>query len=89
MRVRQKTIRALLIAGVAACAIAAPVVNIYVVPAAAQPATLSVEFGTALEPYGTWQHHQCWGEVWIPSRVAREWKPCTVGHWVLEQAAET
>jgi hypothetical protein len=23
--------------------------------------------------------------VWIPSRVARDWKPYTVGHWVYSQ----
>ena len=85
MRARQETVRALLIAGVAACAIAAPVANIYVVPAAAQAVSLSVDFRTALEPYGAWQHHRRWGEVWIPSRVARDWRPYTVGHWVYSQ----
>src|SRR5215813_3341655 len=85
MRARQETVRALLIAGVAACAIAAPVANIYVVPAAAQAVSLSVDFRTALEPYGAWQHHRRWGEVWIPSRVARDWQPYTVGHWVYSQ----
>ncbi len=85
MRARPKPIRALLIAGVAACAIANPLVNICVIPAAAQAVSLSVEFRTALEPYGAWQHHRRWGEVWIPSRVARDWRPYTVGHWVYSQ----
>jgi hypothetical protein len=85
MRARPKTIRALLIAGVAVCAIASPLVNICVIPAAAQAVSLSVEFRTALEPYGAWQHHRRWGEVWIPSRVARNWQPYTVGHWVYSQ----
>src|SRR5882762_6632608 len=85
MRARPKPIRALLIAGVAACAIANPLVNIGVIPAAAQAVSLSVEFRTALEPYGAWQHHRRWGEVWSPSRVARDWQPYTVGHWVYSQ----
>src|SRR6266566_5762000 len=85
MRARPKAIRALLIAGVAVCAIASPLVTIYAIPAAAQAVSLSVEFRSALEPYGAWQHHRRWGEVWIPSRVARDWKPYTVGHWVYSQ----
>jgi hypothetical protein len=85
MRARPRAIRALLIASVAVCAIAGPLPNICVTPAAAQAASLSVEFRTALEPYGAWQHHRHWGEVWIPSRVARDWKPYTVGHWVYSQ----
>src|SRR6266853_3920996 len=85
MRARPKTIRALLIAGVAVCGIASPLAKIYVNPAAAQAVSLSIEFRTALEPYGAWQHHRRWGEVWIPSRVARNWQPYTVGHWVYSQ----
>jgi hypothetical protein len=85
MRARPKTIRALLIAGVAVCAIASPLADFYVIPAAAQAVSLSVEFRTALEPYGAWQHHRRWGEVWIPSRVGRDWQPYTVGHWVYSQ----
>jgi hypothetical protein len=83
MRARPKTIRALLIAGVAVCA--SPLAGIYVNPAAAQAVSLSVEFRTALEPYGAWQHHRRWGEVWIPSRVGRDWQPYTAGHWVYSQ----
>src|SRR5258708_1511742 len=85
MLARPKTIRALLIAVIAVCAIASPLVDISVVPAAAQAVSVSVEFRTALEPYGAWQHHRRWGEVWIPSRVARDWQPYTVGHWVDSQ----
>ena len=85
MRIQPKTIRSLLIASVAVCAVAAPLASISVVPAAAQAASVSVEFRTALEPFGTWQHHRRWGEVWIPSRVARDWRPYTVGHWVYSQ----
>jgi hypothetical protein len=80
-----KTIRALLIASVAVCAITSPIANIVATSAAAQAASLSAEFRTALEPYGAWQHHRRWGDVWIPSRVGRDWKPYTVGHWVYSQ----
>src|SRR5262249_22687294 len=43
-----KTIRALLIASVAVCAITSPLANIGVTSAAAQAASLSAEFHTAL-----------------------------------------
>src|SRR5258707_15632434 len=81
MLARPKTIRALLIAVIAVCAIASPLVDISVVPAAAQAVSVSVEFRTALEPYGAWQHHRRWGEVWIPARVGGDWPPDTVGQW--------
>src|SRR5262249_53874942 len=85
MRARSKAIRALLIASVAGCAIAGSLADIWVTPAAAQAVSLSAEFHTALEPYGVWQHHRRWGEVWSPSHVARDWQPYAVGHWVYSQ----
>src|SRR5215470_17625327 len=75
MRARSNVIRALLTASVAGCAIASPLADIWVTPAAAQAISLSAEFHTALEPYGVWQHHRRWGEVWSPSHVARDWQP--------------
>jgi hypothetical protein len=80
-----RTIRALLVASVAVCAIASPLANVGVTSAAAQAVSLSVEFRTALEPYGSWRHHRRWGDVWAPSRVGPDWKPYTVGHWVYSQ----
>jgi uncharacterized protein DUF6600 len=44
-------------------------------PAAAQVESVSVEFRTALEPYGTF-------EVWVPNDVPRDWRPYTVGRWI-------
>src|SRR6266487_4369965 len=44
--------------------------------------SVSAEFRTALEPFGRWQQHSRWGEVWIPTKVARDWRPYTVGRWV-------
>jgi len=43
---------------------------------------VSVEFRTALDPYGRWRRHDRWGEVWVPANVDRGWRPYTVGHWV-------
>jgi hypothetical protein len=42
----------------------------------------AAEFRTALEPYGRWQRHARWGEVWIPANRSRDWRPYTVGRWV-------
>lgn len=52
-------------------------------PAQAQmDVSVSTEFRTALEPHGRWHRHPRWGEVWIPARRERDWRPYTVGHWV-------
>src|SRR5215210_3899415 len=58
-----------------------PIFVLKVSPAHAQ-ASVSVEFERALEPYGEWQHHSRWGEVWVPANVSNEWRPYTVGRWV-------
>jgi uncharacterized protein DUF6600 len=42
----------------------------------------AADFRVALEPYGRWGRHSRWGEVWIPTKVARDWRPYTVGRWV-------
>jgi hypothetical protein len=43
--------------------------------------SISVEFRTALEPYGRFDRHSRWGDVWIPANRSRDWRPYTVGHW--------
>ncbi len=48
----------------------------------AKAARVTVEFRTALDPYGHWRRHDRWGEVWVPARIDRGWRPYTVGHWV-------
>src|SRR6266567_6396170 len=53
-----------------------------VMPAKAQGVSVSAEFRTALEPYGSFRTAGRWGEVWVPSHVSRDWRPYTVGHWV-------
>src|SRR5262249_20924828 len=52
-------------------------------PAAAQVEPISVEFRSALEPYGSFQNVQRWGAVWVPNNVPRDWRPYTVGRWVF------
>jgi hypothetical protein len=49
-------------------------------PALAQ-ASVSVDFRTALQPYGRWEHHSRWGDVWVPENRPRGWRPYTVGRW--------
>jgi hypothetical protein len=51
-------------------------------PAAAQVGAISVEFRTALEPYGSFRQVARWGEVWVPNDVGPDWRPYTVGRWV-------
>jgi len=41
----------------------------------------AADFQVALEPYGRWEQHSRWGEVWIPTKVARDWRPDTGGRW--------
>jgi hypothetical protein len=38
-------------------------------------------FHQRLSPYGRWETHANYGEVWRP-RVAAGWRPYTTGHWV-------
>jgi hypothetical protein len=38
-------------------------------------------FHQRLSPYGSWETHASYGEVWRP-RVAAGWRPYTTGHWV-------
>ena len=63
--------------------VAAPVVPATHFHAVAQERVeISADFRTALEPYGEFRLHQRWGEVWVPTHVAENWEPYTVGHWV-------
>ena len=53
--------------------------------AEAQSVGVSLEFREALTPHGRWHRHSRWGEVWIPAKVDREWRPYTRGHWVYTE----
>ena len=71
---------------VSALLIATPVVVSFTAPAAAQTnIAVSVEFQTALTPYGRWQSVPRWGEVWIPARTASDWQPYTNGNWIYSE----
>ena len=50
--------------------------------AQAQGVSLDVQFRSALTPHGQWQRHDRWGEIWIPARRDRDWRPYTEGRWV-------
>ncbi|MDB5572736.1 MAG: hypothetical protein JWN93_3919, partial [Hyphomicrobiales bacterium] len=55
----------------------------FVTPAAAQQRVeVRSEFRTALEPYGRFERHDRYGEVWRPNRLAKDWRPYTEGRWV-------
>ena len=45
-------------------------------------AQVSIDFRLALDPYGQWRQDPRWGEVWVPARRPRDWRPYTYGHWV-------
>lgn len=46
-------------------------------------APMSIDsFYDELSPYGVWIESPAHGYVWIPSGVAEDWRPYTVGQWV-------
>ena len=79
-----KSIAALLTGMALSALLVAPaIMTASLAPAIAQTqSALSVDFRTALEPYGAWHASKRWGEVWTPANTARDWRPYTVGHWV-------
>ena len=86
MTIRKSTLR---ISTRMACAVlasaffvATPIVATFAPAQAQQQGAVSVEFRGALEPYGRWERHSRWGEVWVPAKVSRDWRPYTVGRWV-------
>jgi Family of unknown function (DUF6600) len=81
---QRKSIAALLTGVALAALLVSPAIMIAsLAPAMAQTqSAVSVDFRTALEPYGAWRTSKRWGEVWTPAKIARDWRPYTVGHWV-------
>src|SRR5262245_42194600 len=67
---------------IAACALSASVTVATLAPAQAQ---VSAEFQSALEPYGSWQPHPRFGEVWVPYDLPPGWRPYTYGRWVYTE----
>ncbi|MBX9758511.1 MAG: hypothetical protein K2Y29_07005, partial [Beijerinckiaceae bacterium] len=57
--------------------------TLFILPAHAQQRVeVRQEFRVALEPHGRFENHPRFGEVWRPNRVARDWRPYTMGRWV-------
>lgn len=75
--------RLLASAAVAALLAVTPMIAGSLSPAAAQQTRVAAaaEFRTALEPFGRFRQHARWGEVWVPSRVAQDWRPYKLGRW--------
>lgn len=63
-------------------ALSASVTIATLTPARAQ---VSAEFQSALEPYGAWQLHPRFGEVWVPYDLPPGWRPYTYGRWVYTE----
>ncbi|HET7681647.1 MAG TPA: DUF6600 domain-containing protein [Xanthobacteraceae bacterium] len=59
-----------------------PMLGVWPVAPARAQYVVDAEFRTALSPYGRWQHHGRWGEVWLPEPIAADWRPYTRGRWV-------
>jgi len=67
---------------IAACALSASMTIAAITPAHAQ---VPAEFQAALEPYGSWQLHPRFGEVWMPYDLPPGWRPYTYGRWVYTE----
>jgi hypothetical protein len=77
----------LAVAVIACFAIAVGTLSASLTIAALAPAhaQVSAEFQSALEPYGSWQPHPRFGEVWVPYDLPPGWRPYTYGRWVYTE----
>lgn len=84
MRKAIRHLRCLAVAVIACFAIAVGALSASMTIAAFTPAhaQVSAEFQSALEPYGSWQLHPRFGEVWVPYDLPPGWRPYTYGRWV-------
>ena len=87
MRTVIRHLRCLALAVIACIAITACVLSASVTIATLTPAHAQVpaEFQSALEPYGSWQPHPHFGEVWVPYDLPPGWRPYTYGRWVYTE----
>ena len=79
---RRLALSALMVVSIATGAAVVSIVDAGLAPARAQ---VSAEFQGALEPYGSWQPHPQFGEVWVPYDLPSGWRPYTYGHWVYTE----
>ena len=76
-------VRRLLLGLLTSLALAGAGLIVPVIPAATPAqAQISAEFQEALSPYGHWERHARWGEVWIPDDTPPDWRPYQYGHWI-------
>jgi hypothetical protein len=87
MRSIIRHLRCLAVATLACVAIAVGALSASVTIAVLTPAhaQISAEFESALEPYGSWQPHPRFGEVWVPYDLPPGWRPYTYGRWVYTE----
>lgn len=78
--------RRLLLGLLASLALAVAGLVAPIIPAATPAiAQISAEFQEALSPYGHWERHPRWGEVWVPDDVPPDWRPYEYGHWIYTE----
>ena len=79
--------RRLTLAVLTGCAIAVISLPASIAVGSLTPAIAQVteEFRIALEPYGSWRRHARYGDIWIPNRLPRDWRPYEYGHWVYTE----
>ncbi len=87
MRIVIRHLRSLALALAACTVIAVGALTASVTIATLTPAhaQVSAEFQSALEPYGSWQPHPRFGEVWVPYDLPSGWRPYTYGRWVYTE----
>ena len=81
MRARSTQLLASVAIG-AAILTAAPMLGVGPLTPAQAQYVVDAEFRIALSPYGRWQNHGRWGEVWLPDPIPSDWRPYTRGRWI-------
>ena len=78
-------LRRLALAISACIAIGALSASVTIATLAPAQAQMSAEFQSALQPYGSWQLHPRFGEVWVPYDLPPGWRPYSYGQWVYTE----
>jgi hypothetical protein len=81
--IRARSVRLLASLAIAAAVLSlAPILGTWRATSAQAQYLVDAEFRTALSPYGRWQNHSRWGEVWLPDPVPADWRPYARGRWI-------